>query len=106
MYRLFIITLLLISCTVHRTIGTTSSFQKEVREVLRSQIMEEATWALRQQPRTVTAHTSLRSAGGRHDFFSEGDYWWPDPKSVDSPYIQKDGMTNPDNFAAHRQAMI
>ena len=23
--------------------------------------------------------TSPRSAGGPHDFFSEGDYWWPDP---------------------------
>ena len=23
--------------------------------------------------------SSPRSPGGRHDFFSEGDYWWPDP---------------------------
>jgi hypothetical protein len=61
---------------------------------------------VQQQPVTVTAQTSSRSAGGKHDFFSEGDYWWPNPVSVDSPYIQKDGMTNPDNFVAHRQAMI
>jgi hypothetical protein len=61
---------------------------------------------MRQEPITVTAETSPRSAGGKHDFFSEGDYWWPNPKSIDSPYIQKDGMTNPDNFVAHRHAMI
>jgi hypothetical protein len=61
---------------------------------------------LQQQPITVTASSSPRSAGGKHDFFSEGDYWWPNPVSVDSPYIQKDGMTNPDNFVAHRLAMI
>jgi hypothetical protein len=54
----------------------------------------------------VTASSSPRSAGGKHDFFSEGDYWWPDPKNPDGPYIQRDGMTNPDNFVEHRRAMV
>jgi hypothetical protein len=80
--------------------------QKQVASVLRKQVMDKAAWALQQQPITVTAQTSPRSAGGRHDFFSEGDYWWPDPKNPDGPYIQKDGVTNPDNFVAHRHAMI
>jgi hypothetical protein len=57
-------------------------------------------------PVTVTASRSPRSAGGLHDFFSEGDYWWPDPKDPGAPYIQRDGMTNPDNFVAHRQALM
>lgn len=83
-----------------------SSFKKEITETLRNQIMQEALWAMQQQPVTVTAETSPRSAGGKHDFFSEGDYWWPNPASADSPYIQRDGMTNPDNFVAHRHAMI
>ncbi|HXE54247.1 MAG TPA: alginate lyase family protein, partial [Tepidisphaeraceae bacterium] len=47
-----------------------------------------------------------RSAGGLHDFYSEGDYWWPNPKDPTGPYIQRDGMTNPDNFVEHRRAMI
>jgi hypothetical protein len=83
-----------------------SSFKTEITETLRQQVMQEAEWALKQEPITVTAATSPRSAGGKHDFFSEGDYWWPNPLSADSPYIQKDGMTNPDNFVAHRHAMI
>lgn len=83
-----------------------SSFKKEITETLRGQIMQEADWAMQQEPITVTAETSSRSAGDKHDFFSEGDYWWPNPVSPDSPYIQKDGMTNPDNFVAHRHAMI
>lgn len=58
------------------------------------------------KPITVTAEYSSRSAGGSHDFYSEGDYWWPDPDNPDGPYIQRDGMTNPDNFTAHREAMI
>lgn len=80
--------------------------QKEIATVLREQVLKDALWALEQQPITVTAQSSGRSAGGRHDFFSEGDYWWPNPVSADSPYIQRDGMTNPDNFVAHRLAMI
>ena len=88
------------------TVHDERTFKKEVSAILKDQVMNEAAWALQQEPVTVTAQTSPRSAGGKHDFFSEGDYWWPDPKSADSPYIQKDGMTNPDNFVAHRLAMI
>ncbi len=58
------------------------------------------------EPVTVTAASSPRTAGGDHDFYSEGDYWWPDPANPDGPYIQRDGLTNPDNFTAHREAMI
>lgn len=78
----------------------------EVTRVLKTPAMIEAAWALKQQPVTVTADYCPRSAGGRHDFYSEGDYWWPDPQHPDSPYIQRDGVTNPDNFTAHRKAMI
>jgi hypothetical protein len=91
---------LLTTCTLY------GQSKQEVVQVLRKQVLEEAAWALQQQPVTVTAQSSSRSAGGKHDFYSEGDYWWPNPVSADSPYIQKDGMTNPDNFVAHRHAMI
>jgi hypothetical protein len=59
-----------------------------------------------QKPITITASASPRSAGGPHDFFSEGDYWWPDPKNPNGPYIQRDGMSNPENFVEHRRAMV
>ena len=107
MRQLFLISFFLLACSAQHKIGNRAgSFKKEVIETLRKQIAKEAEWAMEQEPVTVTAETSPRSAGGRHDFFSEGDYWWPNPASVDSPYIQKDGMTNPDNFVAHRHAMI
>ena len=102
-----IILVLIIACTAQKTLQQTSrGFGNQAAEVLRKHIMDQAEWALKQEPLTVTVQTSPRSAGGKHDFFSEGDYWWPNPVSVDSPYIQKDGMTNPDNFVAHRHAMI
>ena len=80
--------------------------QKEVVKTLKASILKNAAWAMQQQPVTVTAQSSSRSAGGKHDFYSEGDYWWPDTQNPDGPYIQKDGMTNPENFVAHRLAMI
>jgi hypothetical protein len=72
----------------------------------RARVLKAADRYLSEQPVTVTAASSPRSAGGKHDFFSEGDYWWPDPKNPGGPYIQRDGMTNPDNFVEHRRAMI
>jgi hypothetical protein len=72
----------------------------------RPRVLKAANLYLAEGPVTVTAAASPRSAGGKHDFFSEGDYWWPDPKNPDGPYIQRDGMTNPENFVEHRRAMI
>ena len=78
----------------------------DVAAVDRQRILRAAKRYLQEQPVTITASSSPRSAGGKHDFFSEGDYWWPDPKDPAAPYIQRDGLTNPANFVAHRQAMI
>jgi hypothetical protein len=78
----------------------------DIRAIERGRLLPAADRFLNEPPVTVTASRSPRSAGGPHDFFSEGDYWWPDPANPDGPYIQRDGMTNPDNFVAHRRAMI
>lgn len=99
---------LVVACSVNKNAKQTDPayFNSEIKEILKNEILEESAWALQEKPVTVTDASSIRSAGGIHDFFSEGDYWWPDPKSVDSPYIQRDGLTNPGNFIAHRLAMI
>lgn len=72
----------------------------------RGRVLTAADQYLKAEPMTITVAGSPRSAGAKHDFFSEGDYWWPDPKNPDGPYIQRDGQTNPDNFVVHRRAMI
>ncbi|MGC1783120.1 MAG: alginate lyase family protein [Acidobacteriaceae bacterium] len=56
--------------------------------------------------RTITSFPSSRSPGGLHDYFSEADYFWPNPKNPDGPYINRDGQSNPANFNGHRNAMI
>jgi len=72
----------------------------------RARILKAANQYLTEAPITITALHSPRSAGGLHDFFSEGDYWWPDPQNPGGPYIQRDGMSNPDNFVEHRRALM
>jgi hypothetical protein len=72
----------------------------------RTRVLTAAQKYLVEQPITITASSSPRSAGGLHDFFSEGDYWWPDPQNPDGPFIQRDGMSNPGNFNDHRRSLM
>ncbi len=77
-----------------------------VEDVLKRGILERATLNIQEEPVTITSFIAERSAGDVHYFYSEGDYWWPDSLNLDGPYIRRDGETNPDNFVAHRHAMI
>ncbi len=97
--------LLFTAVTVTAAFGQ-NTFKAQATTVLKAQVLKEAAWAMKQQPVTVTASSSPKSAGGKHDFFSEADYFWPDPKNPEGPYINRDGMSNPENFVAHRYAMI
>jgi len=71
-----------------------------------ARVVRAAEKYLSEKPVTITASHSPRSTGGVHDYFSEGDYWWPDPANPGGPYIQRDGMSNPDNFNDHRRALM
>lgn len=101
-------TILLIGAAVLYALSScTSHNHKEyVEDVLRKGILEQAAVNLQERPVTITSFIAERSAGDCHDFYSEGDYWWPDSLNPDGPYVRRDGQTNPDNFVSHRQAMI
>jgi hypothetical protein len=77
-----------------------------VAENDRARILRGAKEALVHAPFTITSNSSPRSPGGPHDFFSEADYFWPNPQNPNGPYINRDGQSNPDNFNGHRQAMV
>src|ERR1051325_188615 len=78
----------------------------DIMKFERERVITAANRYLKEKPVTITASRSPRSSGGAHDFFSEGDYWWPDPNNPNGPYIQRDGMSNPDNFVEHRRALM
>lgn len=53
------------------------------------------------EPLSVTFHKSPAVSGNIHDYFSEGTYWWPDPKNPDGPFIRRDGEIYPGSFKHH-----
>ncbi len=78
----------------------------DAASVERQRILDAAAAALNQAPVTITTFRAKSSAGGANDFYSNGDYWWPNPNTTDGlPYVHRDGQTNPGNFVAHRQAL-
>ncbi len=77
-----------------------------VARVDHGRVLRAAAIYLKREPMTITAFPSPKSPGGLHDFFSEADYFWPDPKNPDGPYINRDGQSNPANFTDHRKVMI
>lgn len=79
----------------------------DVAKLDRERILKAAGTALTLEPITITKFRAKLSEGGSNDFYSNGDYWWPDPTKPDGlPYIQRDGQSNPENFAAHRQCVM
>jgi hypothetical protein len=72
----------------------------------RERILRAAREYVDQKPVTITAFPTDRSAGGLHDYSSQADYFWPNPKDPSGPYVNRDGQSNPDNFDGHRKAMI
>ena len=101
-YMAFLLCLLFVNYAFAQSLAP----QFDMAQVDRSRVLQAAKQYLTEVPTTITASKSPRSAGGLHDFFSEGDYWWPDPTNADAPYIQRDGMTNPDNFTDHRKYLM
>ena len=61
---------------------------------------------LNEPPQTLTAFPSPKSPGDPHDYFSEADYFWPNPANPTGPYKEIDGKSNPANFQDHRRAFI
>ena len=96
---IIVVALTLVNCATTQTAFNLKKIEKD-------RVLKATKLYLHTEPITITNSTCERSAGTPHDFYSEGDYWWPDVLHPEGPYIRKDGMTNPDNFTAHREALI
>jgi Alginate lyase len=78
----------------------------DVAAIDRDRILKAAAVAMKMEPVTITASTAKLSEGGTNDFYSNGDYWWPNPDTTNGlPYVQRDGQTNPNNFNDHRKCI-
>ncbi|CAG7654307.1 hypothetical protein PAECIP111802_05733 [Paenibacillus allorhizosphaerae] len=66
-------------------------------------IVQQAKMSLEAEPVHITDAVAAKSPGTAHDYYSNGDYWWPNPETPDGlPYIRRDGESNPGNFHSHR----
>jgi hypothetical protein len=79
---------------------------QELQAIDRKRVLAAADRYLAEPAVTITSTSSPRSPGGPHDYYSEGDYWWPDLQHPSGPYIRRDGLSNPQNFNDHREALI
>jgi hypothetical protein len=84
-----------------------ASVSIDVAAIDRQRILKAAGVALEVEPISITRFRAALSEGGPNDFYSNGDYWWPDPtKSNGLPYIRRDGLSNPENFTQHRRCVV
>src|SRR6266404_5069758 len=78
----------------------------DVGAIDRQRVLRAANAALTLEPITITQLRAKLSEGRTNDFYSNGDYWWPDPSKPDGlPYLQRDGESNPQNFSEHRRCV-
>ena len=78
----------------------------DIRTIERRRLLPQTEALLGAEPRTIAAIAAPRSTAGPRDYYSEGDYWWPDPANPAGPYVRRDGRSNPDKFDGHRDALI
>jgi hypothetical protein len=90
---------------LHGDAGSRDAYRL-VAETDRARILQAAVKYVSEEPVTITAFPTKRSAGGLHDFYSQADYFWPNPSDPSGPYINRDGQSNPDNFDEHRKVMV
>ena len=59
-------------------------------------LLKYADATLSAKPASVMDKPLVAASGNKHDFFSYGPYWWPDPQKPGGlPYIKRDGHINP-----------
>jgi Alginate lyase len=82
------------------------STKLDVAAIDRERILKAADAALALPPITITKYRAKLSEGGPNDYYSNGDYWWPNPNTTNGlPYVRRDGESNPGNFNAHRECV-
>lgn len=85
---------------------TRSTAFRMVADVDYRRIVAAARSYLADPPVTITAFPAPHGPGGLHDFYSQADYFWPNPNNPTGPYINRDGQSNPANFDEHRRVMV
>jgi hypothetical protein len=61
-------------------------------------LLQDADQALQTGPFSVVDKKAVPPSGDKHDYMSQGSYWWSDPSRPDGlPYVHRDGEVNPES---------
>jgi hypothetical protein len=62
------------------------------------QLRADADSAKKRGPFSVVFKSQTPPSGDKHDYMSQGPYWWPNPDTPDGlPYVNRDGQVNPES---------
>lgn len=62
-----------------------------------ARLQQDADTALSLAPLSVMDKSAVPPSGDKHDYYSVGPYWWPNPDTEDGlPYVRRDGEVNPE----------
>ncbi len=68
--------------------------------------IEKADNILTLSPLSVMDKSALPPSGDPHDYMSQARYFWPNPSKPDGlPYINRDGVTNPEIYKLDRNRL-
>src|SRR5260370_22220097 len=60
-------------------------------------VREASNNAMKEGPFSVMDKERVPPSGDKHDYMSQGPYWWPNPGTANGlPYIRRDGERNPE----------
>ena len=74
-----------------------NAIKKNLRTKAVTSLLKSADKALENGPYTVVDKLKTPASGDKHDYYSIGPYWWPDPSERGGePYYRRDGRFNPE----------
>lgn len=88
---------LMLSAEEARTIK--SRLTADDKATLQSAVAKEK----KRGPWSVMDHRPTDVPVPANEYYSEGPYWWPDPKNPSGPYIRRDGVVNPNRYDKNRK---
>lgn len=74
-----------------------ASLQQPAYATAYKHLLEEADGQMKRSPLSVMLKEKTAASGDKHDYLSLSRYFWPDPTKPDGlPYINRDGVSNPE----------
>jgi Alginate lyase len=93
-------------CIFFCVVNVSATPTMDLANVDHDRILSEASNALALGPITITKYHAKLSEGGPNDFYSNADYFWPNPETTNGlPYVNRDGQSNPGIFNKHRECL-